>query len=658
MGQTRRQIIDTMRELSIDIETYSARDIGKCGVYAYSADPAFTILLFAYSVDDGPVRCVDLARGGILPDEIRAALTDPAVIKRAFNAAFERVCLSRYLGVEGFLDPTQWQCTMVAAARAGLPLSLKECGKVLRLSEGKMDEGAALIRYFSRPARNGSRHMPDDAPDKWETFKAYNIRDVEVETNVWRAVRSHPVPEFDKMLYVVDQRINDRGVAVDLTLAKNAARMDEEYKSKTLLRMQQLTGLDNPGSVVQLKQWLKARGVDTASLDKKAVTEIIGTTASDEVREVLRLKAEYAKTSNKKYTSILEAVCSDSRVRGLTQFYGAPRTGRFSGRLVQLQNLPQNHMAGLGEARGCVKRGNLDELEMLYDTPTQVLSELIRTAFIAKEGHVLQVCDFSAIEARVIAWLAGEGWVLNVFRRGGDIYCATASQMFGMPVEKHGQNAELRARGKVAVLALGYGGGVAALEAMGGSRLGLSEDDERSIVNLWRKANPRIVRLWEAVENAAIDALDNPRNAYEPRTGLTFRCVDGALLVGLPSGRYLRYPEARTFEEQIGRRTKLTIEYKGANQTTHKWEAQRTYGGKLTENIVQAIARDILGGVLLKADRQGIPVVFHVHDEIVVEVPEGHPIESVTALFGTPPSWAPGLPLTGAAYETKYYFKD
>lgn len=647
-----------MRELSIDIETYSSRDISKCGVYAYSADPAFAILLFSYSKDGAPVRCIDLARGEALPDDIRTALTDPGVIKRAFNAAFERVCLSRYLGVEGFLDPAQWQCTMVAAARAGLPLSLKECGKVLKLSEGKMDEGAALIRYFSCPAKNGRRRMPDDAPERWEVYKAYNIRDVEVEMKVWDAVKGHPVPEFDKMLYIADQRINDRGVAVDLILAESAARMDAEYKKKTLSRMQELTGLDNPGSVVQLKQWLKAHNIDVTSLDKKAVTEIMEAVSDDKVREVLRLKAEYAKTSNKKYTSILEAVCSDSRVRGLTQFYGAPRTGRFSGRLVQLQNLPQNHMPGLGEARGCVKRGDLDELEMLYDTPTQVLSELIRTAFIAKDCHILQICDFSAIEARVIAWLAGEGWVLDVFRKGGDIYCATASQMFGVPVEKHGQNAELRARGKVAVLALGYGGGVAALEAMGGARLGLSEDDERNIVKLWRKANPRIVRLWEAVEKAALDAIDNPGVAFNPRCGLIFRYDNKALLVKLPSGRCLRYPEARAFEEQMGYRTKLTIEYKGTNQTTRKWESQRTYGGKLTENIVQAIARDILGGVLLQAERKGIDVVFHVHDEIVAEVPEGAPLKNIEALFSTPPSWAPGLPLIGAAYQTKYYFKD
>lgn len=650
-----------MKELGIDIETYSSRNLAECGVYRYAEAPDFAVLLFACSIDNGPVQCVDLAQGETLPDEVLGALTDPCVVKTAWNAAFERVCLSRYLKLERPLDPAQWKCTMVRAARMGLPLSLGQCAEVLGLADGKMTEGRALIRFFSVPGRNGVRHMPADAPDRWKTFKRYCIRDVEVEQALLARVRRLEPAGFDEELYVADQEINDRGVLIDRVLVDNAARFDAEYKAELLGEARQITGLENPNSATQLKEYLRrTTGRAFASLSKTNIDEVeAALTLWPKARRVLALRREMAKTSNKKYEAMQSCVCDDGRIHGLLQFCGAPRTGRWAGRLVQVQNLPQNHLADLDYARELVKAGDLEDFELNYANVTQVLSELIRTAFVAAPGHILHVCDFSAIEARVIAWIAGESWVLDVFRRGGDIYCATASQMFGVPVEKHGRNSHLRQKGKISVLALGYGGGVAALEAMGGSRLGLSEHEEKETVRLWREANPRIVRLWAIVEKAAVAAIKTGRTVTIHH-GITVGFRWGMLLITLPSGRTICYPRARIGTENGDgwRGDHEVIEYEGLNQTTKKWETSRTYGGKLTENIVQATARDILGVVLLRARRDGLPVVFHVHDEIIVEAPVDRTLADVEALFSEPIDWCRDLPLKGAGYSTPYYLKD
>ena len=650
-----------MKELGIDIETYSSRDLSACGVYKYSEADDFRVLLFSYSMDGGEARCVDLARGEELPPEVLSALTDPAVVKTAFNAQFERVCLSRHLGLDGFLNPAQWRCTMARAARMGLPLSLGQCAEVLRLEEGKMKEGAALIRYFSVPGRDGRRRLPEDAPDKWETFKAYNLRDVEVEQAVLRKVRRLEMPGWEEELYDADQEINDRGVAIDPLFVANAARFDREYKEQLAGRMKAATGLENPNSPAQLKQWLRdVTRLPVGSLNKAGLDELEDRLAYwPQAREVLRLRRELGKTSNKKYDAMLACVCRDGRIRGLLQYYGAARTGRWAGRLVQVQNLPQNHLPDIGFARRLVKAGDPEDFALCYDNPSQTLSELVRTSFIARPGHTLHVCDFSAIEARVIAWLAGEKWVLDVFRQGGDIYCATASQMFGVPVEKHGVNAALRQKGKVAVLALGYGGGVAALEAMGGKRLGLTELEERDIVYKWRDANPHIVRLWKRLEDAAFAAVRSGQ-PFVVHRGIRLERRWGMLLVVLPSGRTLCYPRARIGVEEAdgGRGTHDVLEYEGLNQTTKKWGTIRTYGGRLAENIVQAIARDILAHVLLQAQRKGLRVVFHVHDEVIIEAPPSVKLEDVEALFRDPPDWCRDLPLKGAGYSTPYYLKD
>lgn len=653
-----------MKELGIDIETYSSHDLQSCGVYKYVEAEDFTILLFAYSVDGGPVQCIDLACGETLPGEIVAALRDPAVVKTAFNAAFERVCISRYFGWP-LMDPAQWRCTMVSAARMGLPLSLGQCGEALRLAEGKMKEGAALIRYFSCPARKKDgtliRRLPADAPDRWAAFKQYNIRDVEAEQAILAKVRRLAPAPFDEELYTVDQIINDRGVMIDRTLVDNAARFDEEYKARLLAEARLLTGMDNPNSPVQIKEYLRrTTGHAFASLGKGSLDEIERQLQYwPKAARVLSIRREMGKTSNKKYNAMQACVCADGRIHGLLQFYGAARTGRWAGRLVQVQNLPQNHLPDLDYARCLVKAGDLDEMELNYANPTQVLSELIRTAFVAKPGCTFHVCDFSAIEARVIAWLAGEDWVLDVFRKGGDIYCATASQMFGVPVEKHGANAALRQKGKIAVLALGYGGGVAALEAMGGGRMGLSEKEEKEITSRWRKANPRIVKLWATLEKAATRVLKEGGSVQIHR-GITVARQWGCLTITLPSGRTICYPRASVgIEYGDGPRgDHEIIEYEGLNQTTKKWEKIRTYGGKLTENVVQAVARDILGCVILRAHHAGLNIVFHVHDEIVVEAEEGQTLADIENLFSKPIEWCPGLPLKGAGYTTPYYLKD
>ena len=650
-----------MKELGIDIETYSSRDLAKCGMYKYVEAPDFAVLLFAYSVDNAPAICVDFAQGEELPDEIINALIDPAVTKTAWNAAFERICLSKHLGLSEPMDPAQWKCTMVRAARMGLPLSLEQCAEVLRLANGKMAEGRALIRFFSMPGRNGVRHLPDAAPDRWDMFKKYCIRDVEVEQALLAKVRRLEPAGFDEQLYIADQEINDRGVLIDRVLVDKAARFDAEYKAGLLKEAQQITGMDNPNSAAQIKEYLKrATGLSVASINKKNIDEIEDAlTYWPKARRVMALRREMAKTSNKKYEAMQTCVCNDGRIHGLLQFCGAARTGRWAGRLVQVQNLPQNHLSDLNYARGLVKTGDLEEFEMNYANVSQVLSELIRTSFIASPGHILHVCDFSAIEARVIAWIAGENWVLDVFRNGGDIYCATASQMFGVPVEKHGANSHLRQKGKISVLALGYGGGVAALEAMGGSRLGLTEREEEETVRLWREANPKIVRLWSIVEKAAVSAIKTG-NTVTIHRGITVAFRWGMLIITLPSGRTICYPRARIgMEYDDGWRGEHEIiEYEGVNQNTKKWEVTRTYGGKLTENIVQAVARDILGVVMLRARRDNLPIVFHVHDEIVVEAPVDRPLADVEALFSEQIDWCHDLPLKGAGYSTPYYLKD
>ena len=665
-----------MRELGIDIETYSSYDLKTCGVYRYVEAPDWAILLFAYAVDGGPVQCVDLASGETLPEDVRAALTDPAVVKTAYNATFERVNLGKYLGVR--LDPAQWRCTMVRAARLGLPLSLGQCGEVLHLAAGKMKEGAALIRLFSTPrvtrkkaADTGTglfetetvsrRVQPSEYPEKWATFKAYNIRDVEVEQAILAKVRRLEVPAFEDQLYTADQEINDRGVLIDRQLVANAERLDTEYKAILARQAKTLTGLDNPNSAAQIKRYLESTtGSTVETLNKKVLADLKDQLAEyPDAQELIELRQDMAKTSSKKYTAMLKCVCDDGRIHGLLQFYGAARTGRWAGRLVQVQNLPQNHLASLDYARSLVKRGDLEEFTDNYSNPTHVLSELIRTAFIAAPGHTFHVCDFSAIEARVIAWLAGENWVLDVFKNGGDIYCSTASKMFGVPVEKHGQNAELRQKGKIAVLALGSGGGVSALEALGGARLGLTEDEEKDIVKRWRGSNDNIVKLWAVLEAAAIKAIQTGESVQVNR-GITVGRKWGMLTITLPSGRTLCYPRVSIgIERNDGwRGDHEIIEYEGTNQTTKKWGKIRAYGGKLTENVVQAIARDILGIVILRAREAGLPVVFHIHDEIVVEAQPGQTLESVEALFSKPISWCSDLPLKGAGYTTPYYLKD
>ncbi len=661
-AEVRRDLKNEMKELGIDIETYSSNDITTCGVYKYVEADDFTILLFSYSVDGGEVQCIDIACGEHLPEDIRQALTDPTVVKTAYNATFERICIGKWLGVEGRLDPAQWRCTMVRAARMGLPLSLAQCGEALRLENGKMSEGRALIRYFSVPfkqshdgERTFARHFPNDSIDRWELFKKYNIRDVEVEQAILAKVRRLEVPEFDDRLYIVDQRINDRGVMIDRQMVDNAARFDEEYKAELLEEAKALTGMDNPNSPAQIKAYIaKNTGIALDSLNRKNLDDYEERFKFwPKVQRVLAQSRELGKTSNKKYTAIQECVCADGRVHGLLQFYGAARTGRWAGRLVQLQNLPQNHLESLDDARYLVRQGDLEEFEMNYGNVTQVLSELIRTAFIAKPGCTFHVCDFSAIEARVIAWIAGETWVLDAFRQGHDIYCETASKMFGVPVEKHGLNGHLRQKGKIAVLGLGYGGGPAALEAMGGAKMGLSQEEEKEIVAKWRNSNKHITSLWQTVEKAALAAINTGREIVIHK-GIVVSYKWGCLLITLPSGRTICYPRAKVGEEE----GHDSIEYEGVNQTTKKWGTVRTYGGKLVENIVQATARDILGEVLLRAEAKGLDVVFHIHDEIIVEAQPGQTLKEVEALFSEPISWCNDLPLKGAGYSTSYYLKD
>ena len=645
-----------MPTLGIDIETYSEVDLPKCGVYAYAEHPSFEILLFAYAFDDEETQVVDLKGGERLPPRVLDALTDPAITKTAFNAAFERTCIGRCLGKR--LDAAQWQCTAVQSAMLALPLSLEGVGEVLGIERKKLKEGGDLVRYFSLPCKptkaNGqrTRNLPEHAPEKWQRFKEYCVRDVEAEREIRAKLQGYPIPAKEQELYRLDQEINDRGIMVDPVLVARAIECDEQYREKTTKRAYELTGLANPNSPAQLKEWLEGQGTEVDTLDKKAVRALLPGAEGD-VLEVLKLRLLMAKTSVKKYEAIRRSVCADGRVHGLLQFYGANRTGRWAGRLVQIQNLPQNHIPDLALARDLVKAGRYADIEALYESTPNVLSELIRTAFVPRPGCRFIVADFSAIEARVIAWLAGEQWRLEVFEGGGDIYCASASKMFHVPVEKHGQNSHLRQKGKIAELALGYGGAVGALTAMGALEMGLAEEELPPLVRQWREANPHIIRLWAQVEDAAMTAA---REKARVRLGrLTFHCRSGMLFITLPSGRKLCYVKPRIQTNRFGG-DGLTYEGVGEGK---KWTRIETFGGKLTENIVQATARDLLAEAMLRLRDAGLEIVMHVHDEAVLEVPIGHSsVDEVCALMAEAPAWADGLPLRADGYECRFYQKD
>lgn len=660
IGQAAANERTPIKTLGIDIETYSSADISACGVYKYAEADDFTILLFAYAVNDGPVQIVDFASGEELPGRIFETLTDETVLKTAFNATFERICIGRYYGIH--LKPEQWECTMIRCAMLGLPLSLAQAGKVLNLEDQKMAEGKALIKYFSCPCKptktNGGRvrNLPEHAPDKWATFKRYCIHDVEVEQMIRRKTLGFQVPAFEHKLYVVDQQINDRGVLVDMDFVHKAVQMDVVYKGRLNAEAAELTGLNNPNSVAQLRNWLEEQtGSTVAALTKKDIPDLLAGTDDVTVKRLLSIRQEMAKTSTKKYDAMLKAACADDRVRGLLQFYGASRTGRWAGRLVQVQNLPQNHITDLDLARNLVKDGDLDMLEMMYGNVPDTLSQLIRTAFIAKDAHIFMVCDFSAIEARVIAWLAGEQWRLDVFRTHGKIYEASASMMFHVPVESITKTDPRRQKGKIAELALGYQGGVGAMRTMGGERIGLSETEMTEIVAHWRKANPAIVRLWADVENCA-KATITTGQLSECR-GLYFYKSMGLLMIKLPSGRSLCYPKPTIGTNRFD---KESITYEGLNQTTKQWGKQETYGGKLVENIVQGIARDCLAVTMLRLEEAGYRIVFHVHDEVIIEAKNdgSQSLDAIEEIFKTPIPWAMDLPLKGAGYTTPYYLKD
>ena len=646
-----------MQTLSIDLETYSDQSLAKTGVYRYVESPDFEILLFAYSVDGGPVRQIDLACGEKIPSEILCALEDDKVIKWAFNANFERICLSRFLGYPtgDYLEPDSWKCSMVWAAYMGLPLSLEGVGAVLSLEKQKLAEGKDLIKYFCQPCAptksNGqrTRNLPKHAPDKWQAFKKYNIRDVETEMSIQARLSKYPVPDGVWEEYHLDQEINDRGVGLDMELVRQAIQMDGRSRSELTQAMKELTSLDNPNSVQQMKQWLADNGVETDTLGKKAVAELLKT-APPQLQKVLTLRQQLAKSSVKKYQAMETAVCADGRARGMFQFYGANRTGRWAGRIIQMQNLPQNHLDDLSEARGLVRAGGFDALEMLYEDVPDTLSQLIRTAFVPQENRKFIVADFSAIEARVIAWLAGEKWRQDVFAEGKDIYCASASQMFGVPVEKHGVNGHLRQKGKIAELALGYGGSVGALKAMGALEMELSEDELPSLVSAWRQANPKIVQFWWAVDRAVMDAVT--RKTTTKTHGIVFSARNGMLFITLPSGRSLAYVKPKIGENRFGGDC---ITYEGVGGTK-KWERIDSYGPKFVENIVQATSRDILC-YAMKTLRY-CSIVMHIHDEVVIEADRRMSLQTVCDQMGRTPPWASGLQLRADGYETDFYKKD
>ncbi len=646
-----------MKTISIDIETYSGTDLGKCGVYKYTEDPDFEVLLFGYAVDGGEVHVVDLALGEKIPADIAASLTDENVLKFAFNANFERVCLSRHLGMPTgeYLDPSSWRCTMVWAAYMGLPLSLQGVGAVLNLDKQKLTEGKELIKYFCSPCAptksNGgrTRNRPEDAQEKWTLFKSYNLRDVETEMGIQQKLTKFPVPEFVWDEYHIDQEINDRGVRLDIPLVDTAIRMDAASRQELMDDMRRITELENPNSVSQMRSWLADNGLETDTLGKKAVNEMLKT-APPELADALVLRQQLAKSSVKKYQAMQNAVCSDGRARGMFQFYGANRTGRWAGRLIQMQNLPQNHLSDLSEARGLVRSGDYEAVKMLYEDVPDTLSQLIRTAFIPREGAMFYVADFSAIEARVIAWFAGESWRQEVFAEGKDIYCASASQMFRVPVEKHGINGHLRQKGKIAELALGYGGSVGALKAMGALEMGLTEEELQPLVQAWRAANPNIVRFWWDVDRAVLTAV---RDKTTTEThGIRFLCRSGMLSILLPSGRMLNYVKPKIGENRFGG---SCITYEGVGGTK-KWERLDSYGPKFVENIVQATARDILC-YAMKTLRCS-SVTMHIHDELVIEADPRVSLDAICEQMGRTPPWAKGLLLRADGYITEFYKKD
>ena len=653
--------------ITIDIETRSDKDISKCGVYAYTDTPYFDILLFAYSIDGQPVQVVDTANGEEIPENVLAVLADENVVKRAFNCNFERVCLSKYLRenypqyfqsysidedtVGDFLNPESWHCSMIHARTLGLPSSLAEVGKVLGIEQQKMTDGKALVKFFCVPYDTidgvPQFHSPTDYPDKWEIFKAYNKRDVEAELEIDRKLSRFPVPDFIWQEFYLDQEINDRGILVDMQLADKAINLDAKAKEELTAEVQKLTGVENPNSVYQLLDWLETQGYKSDSLGKTQVQELIKT-AKEPVKSVLQMRLQLSKSSVKKYTAMKNTACSDNRARGMFSFYGASRTGRWAGRNVQLQNLPQNHLPDLSEARELVKCGSFEDIQMLYDDVPDTLSQLIRTAFIPRQGMKFIVADFSAIEARVIAWLAGEEWRMKAFANGEDIYCASASKMFGVPVVKHGENGHLRQKGKISELACGFGGSVGAMKAMGGAEM--SDAELKQLVTDWRNASPHIVQLWWDVENAAIKAV---RDKTETEThGIHFSYESGFLFIKLLSGRRLAYVKPRIGENRFGGDS---ITYEGIG-TNRKWGKLETYSGKLVENIVQATARDLLFYSMQTLSRYFI--VGHIHDEMIIECPKDTKLEEICRQMAITPDWAKGLLLRADGYECSFYKKD
>ena len=660
-----------IKNLSLDLETKSSVDIGKCGAYKYAESPDFEILLFGVSVNHGPITVYDLACGDTVPEEIIAALSDDRVTKWAYNASFERVCLSVWLRrnypqhfrsysipgdpVQNYLDPASWKCTLVWAAYNGLPLGLEKVGAVLGFEEQKLKEGKDLIKYFCCPCKptksNGGRtwNLPHHAPEKWELFKKYNERDVQVEMQIQERLKNYPVPDFVWDEYHLDQQINDRGIMIDQDMVREALRIDELSKTDLTARMQKKTGLDNPNSVIQMKDYLAENGMEVESLGKKDVAAMIKT-APEDLAEVLSLRLQLAKSSVRKYQAMQNAVCADGRCHGMFQFYGANRSGRWAGRLIQLQNLPQNHMDDLEQARDLVKAGDYEMLDMLYDSVPGVLSELIRTAFIPRPGYKFIVSDFSAIEARVLSHLAGETWRAEVFHKGRDIYCESASRMFGVPVEKHGQNSHLRQKGKIAELALGYGGSVGALKAMGALDMGLTEDELQPLVDMWRSSNPHITQYWWAVDAAVKDAIQ--MRAQTQVGDITFLMKNGMLFITLPSGRRLAYVKPRIGENRFGGES---VTYMGID-AQKKWSRIESYGPKFVENIVQAVSRDILAHAMRTLSYYQI--VGHVHDELIIECSQDVSLDAICEQMGRTPPWIPGIELRADGYECGFYQKQ
>ena len=655
--------------ITIDIETRSDKDISKCGVYAYTDTPYFDILLFAYSIDGQPVQVMDTANGEEIPENVLAALADENVVKRAFNCNFERVCLSKYLRenypqyfqsysidedtVGDFLNPESWHCSMIHARTLGLPSSLAEVGKVLGIEQQKMTEGKALVKFFCVPYDTVDGvpqfHNPKDYPDKWEIFKAYNKRDVEAELEIDRRLSRFPVPDFLWKEFYLDQEINDRGILVDMQLADKAISLDAEAKEELTVEMKRLTGVENPNSVYQLLDWLETQGYKSDSLGKAQVQELIKT-AKEPVKSVLQMRLQLSKSSVKKYTAMKNTACSDNRARGMFSFYGASRTGRWAGRNVQLQNLPQNHLPDLTEARELVKYSSFEDIQMLYDDVPDTLSQLIRTAFIPRQGMKFIVADFSAIEARVIAWLAGEEWRMKAFANGEDIYCASASKMFGVPVVKHGENGHLRQKGKISELACGFGGSVGAMKAMGADSLGLSDTELKQIVTDWREASPHITELWWAVDRAVKKAVKE-KTATKTH-GLLFSYEVGFLFIRLPSGRRLAYAKPYIGKNKFGGES---VTYMGIN-AQKKWDRLESYGPKFVENCVQGIARDLLMYSMQTLSQYFI--VGHIHDEMIIECPKDTKLDEICQQMAITPDWAKGLLLRADGYECSFYKKD